>query len=345
MVKKNSGNINSRITFFGFMLSVLVVYLHTKNVDWYGLLENKSVFSEIVKGFQWFISDNIAQCAVPGFFMLSGCLFYKNFTMADYKNKMISRIHSLFIPYVCFNILRLIYAFFIRNILTAGGEQVVLSFRTILESIFLFKYNQGYWYMFQLILYVVLCPAVYVLIKNKRAGAICVLCLFIINMFDKFVMSVPVILLNSFFYYLLGAYLGRHFFEQIKKSPKHPLCFFIVGVVLSQISMYLFLKLNLIFFHFMFCLFLVVSLFVVTSLYKKTIVPSWMSLSFFIYSMHGTILEVSQKLLFYVLPRNPVFALAEYIVLPVISIFIIVLTAFFLKKKIPFIWKLLNGGR
>lgn len=327
------------------MLSVLVVYLHTKNIDWYGLLENKSFFSEAVKFFQWFISDNIAQCAVPGFFMLSGCLFYKNFSMADYKKKMVSRIHSLFIPYVCFNVLRLIYAFFIRNILTAGGEQVVLSLRTILESIFLYKYNQGYWYMFQLILYVVLCPAVYVMIKNKRVGSICVLSLFVVNMFDKFVMSIPVILLNSFFYYVLGAYLGRHFFNQLKKAPKHPFCMFISGIILSQISMYLFMKVNLIIFHFLFCLLLVVSLFMLTALFENIKVPIWMSFSFFIYSVHGTILEVSQKLLFYVLPRSPFFALTEYIILPVISIFLIVMTAFFLKKKMPFVWKLLNGGR
>lgn len=343
---ENAGRkINNRITVFSFILSVLVVYLHAKNVNSYGLIKGTSFAHDFVINFEWFISDNVAKGAVPGFFMLSGLLFYKSFDMSLYKNKMLSRFNSLVIPYLCWNVLRLFYALFIRNVMLVCDEKLVVDLNMLLNSIFLYKFNQGYWYMFQLILYVFLCPFVYALIKNKWAGIVSLALLFTVNMWPGLPEKVPVLLTDSFFFYMLGSYLGRFFFDIISKEPKWPVVSGGVLFVLSQFSMYFYMKTDFILYYFLFCLTIVCSLFILTAMIKNVKLPVWMSFSFFIYSLHGTILESAEQLLSGIFPRLARFALLEYIILPVFAIFVIVLIGTFLKNKLPFVWKLLNGGR
>ncbi len=345
MTENVAKKINNRITLFSFVLSVLVVYLHTKNIGNYAILHNASFAGNIVMNFEWFISDNIAKCAVPGFFMLSGFLFYKNFDMSLYKSKMTSRFYSLLIPYICWNILRMFYALYIRNILLVTGEKLAIDFEMLFSSIFLYKFNQGYWYMFQLILYVILCPLVYALIKNKWTGIVALAALFMVNMWPGLPEKVPVLLTDSFFFYVLGSYLGRFFYDIVSKDPPVPMLWTVLCFVISQVCMQLYLKTDFIFYYFGFCLSIVCAFFIATSMIKNMKLPKWMSFSFFIYSLHGTILESMQQQVLCLLPRRPMYAIAEYVVLPIFTIVVIVLIGLFLKNKIPFVWRLLNGGR
>ena len=349
VAENNKKRLSSRITLFSFLLSVLVVYLHAENVEWYNLTQNMTLVRYLVIKFEWFISKDVAKAAVPGFFILSGFLFYKRFDMSLYKDKMVSRFYSLFLPYLCWNVLRFVYAVLINNVIAPGAtpelDSISLNIQNILNAVFLYKYNLGYWYMFQLILYVILCPAIYILIKNKWSGLVFVLLIFAFNMMPNLPKYVPVLLPDSFFFYVLGAYLGRHFYDVVTKDPPHPILISLILFILSQVCMYFFTKTFHISFYLTFCLLLVCAFFVLTSAIKLKNIPEWMNCSFFIYSLHGTILEIANITLFHILPRTGSFAFGEYILLPILTITLTIITANFLKKKIPFLWRLLNGGR
>ena len=66
----------NKITWFSFIFSILVVWVHSANGE---LFLGRSPYLGAVTVFQRFLGNTIAQIAVPGFFMMSGYLFYRNF--------------------------------------------------------------------------------------------------------------------------------------------------------------------------------------------------------------------------------------------------------------------------
>ena len=114
------------ISFIRFPLCVLVVILHSdllaKPIYRLGILDieqNAPIYTSI----SWFFSRYLAYSAVPIFFIISGFLFFyniKEFTLSVYKNKLVTRVKSLFIPYLCWCLL-----YFLLYILI-GPDNIVL---------------------------------------------------------------------------------------------------------------------------------------------------------------------------------------------------------------------------
>ena len=80
-------------------LAILVVFIHTPDFD--------SVSS-------WIISRNLGTITVPGFFMISAYLLFakdREWNWRIYKGKLKSRLSSLLLPYVFWNIVALIVHF------------------------------------------------------------------------------------------------------------------------------------------------------------------------------------------------------------------------------------------
>ena len=80
-------------------LAILVVFIHTPDFD--------SVSS-------WIISRNLGTITVPGFFMISAYLLFakdREWNWRIYKGKLKSRLSSLLLPYVFWNIVALIVLF------------------------------------------------------------------------------------------------------------------------------------------------------------------------------------------------------------------------------------------
>ena len=72
--------------------------------------------------------------------------------------------------------------------------------------------------------------------------------------------------------------------------------------------------------------------------------PWWLSITFFTYVFHDMILEMLEKLVFVFGGANPLFALLDYMFIPLITFGVIVLVASGLRRLKP-LWSVLCGFR
>ena len=133
---------------YTLFLSVLVIFVHSTHFSLASLqaLPHSSFFSTsfLIK-IEFFFSEFLGQVAVPGFFFLSGFLFFRG--LDDAKNwgrKVKSRVFSYVLPYLLWNsAMTLLY-------LSFGKAE--WSMKSLWEGIFLYRFNPVFWYFYQLIL-------------------------------------------------------------------------------------------------------------------------------------------------------------------------------------------------
>lgn len=341
---------------YSAFLSILVVLIHTCNVDLYGVTAEGSAFTKFVWNLQQFISGNIAKIGVPSFFMFSGLLFYRDFDFSKYPKKMKNRFFSLIIPYFIWNLFRFVLFYALGKFGPEGSvfaqSRILFTLPNLLQGVFLYKYNLGYWFMYQLILYTLLCPVLYILLKKKSVALLTLCALFIVFCTDVLgditirVFQKKFIQIDGLFYYMLGAYVGMHHFDIVNKNATSTRYLAIFGVLLGQLFFFLFHKTYILFFYIAFCTVSAISFWYLFDICgRKPLPASITTITFFIYSGHGTILELFQQLHLHIFPHNAVTALAEYVCLPVITLGILVLASILLKRFMPKLWKLVNGGR
>ena len=192
------------IWWMSFILSLMVVWVHSENVDLFlGEIGRES----LVYRLEFFFAQTLGQIAVPGFFMISAYLFYRNFQFSKTVSKWKSRCKSLLLPYVLWNILYYLgYVVvtrlsFVKKII--GKEPVAFGLKELFQAVAYYKYNPVFWYLFQLLLLVVLAPFLYWIICRKWSGLLWLLLL--ITALWKNV-SLPILNLDALFYYSAAGY-------------------------------------------------------------------------------------------------------------------------------------------
>ena len=162
-----------KITWFSFVFSILVVWTHSFNAE---LFLGDTVYGDRLNEIESLFGDLAAQIAVPGFFMISGYLFYRNFTWHKLKSKWESRIRSVLVPYIVWNTLYyLAYAAGSRipgvTELMGKGE-IPFNLTVLADAMVNHTYLYVFWYLYQLILLILLAPVLYGLLKRSWTAAI-----------------------------------------------------------------------------------------------------------------------------------------------------------------------------
>lgn len=336
------------------LLAILVVLLHTENLHAYTFSD--SAFSSFVKGFEWFFSENICKIAVPAFFMISGSLFYRDFDISLYPKKLKSRFFSLIIPFFVWNLFRFLL-FYILGVTgfakgVMGAQPLQFNLESIIASVVFYKSNLGFWFIYQLIIYTILSPVIRLMVKNKWAGLLVIfgmIFLYSTDIFGNFLMITMkkrFILLDSFIYYLIGAYIGTHGFSLLNKKSNTIKYLSFFGIILGQVLHYIYLHTCFLWIYVLWLAISAISIWYAYDYIKPKIKsPSLTSVTFFIYAGHGTILEFLHLLGAYTLPDSAMVALITYILFPAITLGILVLLSKFYKRFTPRLWKVINGGR
>ncbi len=162
--------LQNRVRRFSFFLTVLVIWAHAYNAE---LFLGAAGREGLTGWLERFLGGGVAQAAVPGFFMISSALFFRNYELnwASTANKWKRRVRSLLIPYFLWNLLY--YAGYVIGsripVLTAviGKGEISCTWEELCRAVLLYRYHYVFWYVFQLLLLTLLSPLIYWIAEER----------------------------------------------------------------------------------------------------------------------------------------------------------------------------------
>ena len=336
------------IWWMSFILSLLVVWVHSENAE---LFLGEMGRESLVYRLESFFAQTLGQMAVPGFFMISAYLFYRNFQFSKTVSKWKSRCKSLLLPYVLWNTLyylgyvvvtRLSFA---KNVI--GKEPVAFDLKELLLAAVYYKYNPVFWYLFQLLLLVILAPFLYMIIRRKRSGLAWLL-LLIFALWKN--VSIPLLNLDALFYYSASGYAVL-FKEKVEgeNTPFQKKIWFAV-LIFSWLILWLFGRPGK-FLHFTpvhTVLTRLLGVLIFYSILKE--IPfrpatSTVKNSFFLYAIHFPWARFFNKAGAVLFKGNQGAAAVFFLTMPFLILGISKVLGELLKHTVPGIYEILSGGR
>ena len=355
---------------YTLFLSVLVIFVHSTHFSLASLqaVPHSSFFSTsfLIK-IEFFFSEFLGQVAVPGFFFLSGFLFFRGLDdVKSWGRKLKSRVFSYVLPYLLWSsVMTLLY-------LSFGKAE--WSLKNLWEGIFLYRFNPVFWYFYQLILLSFCLPFMAILVilirgntAINRAGTesamsplfLCFPLLFLLLVY--FQVDVPFLNEDAAFYYFLGGSLALLWDGRKLFLPSFPLLVFALFCYAQTLLPHAIgiLLLATVFYRLGMALFFL-SLFmkkeggILPMKRGKSILQTLSDMSFYIYASHYLFLRLWFFLQGFLETRTAAFTgdagrdafkLFFYLLSPVYCLFLAYFTGKGMKGLSPGLWKLLNGGR
>lgn len=185
------------------------------------------------------ISTIFAHVAVPLFFFISGFLFFyhTSFSFDIYKQKLRSRVKTLLIPYLFWNVVVLIchWAIYLFSpiTLTSGYYKLVYDYswldylRIFWDVNGDFPLNGALWFVRDLMVMIICSPLVYWALRYFR-------CYILILVGGSWILAMDIPHLTAIFFFSLGAWFSlnrRNFVEDFKSFyPFGVLVYFIIAL-------------------------------------------------------------------------------------------------------------------
>lgn len=355
MRRLTESDFRNKIIWMTFILSCLVVMIHSYNADLFIEEAGNGYFGRAVWQVQNLVSQAVPSIAVPGFFIISAYLFYRNLSWGKISGKMTRRVGSVLIPYIVWN--AFYYGLFLAVshipvpglALIAGKGEVTFSLENLADAIIHYTYNPVLWYMQQLILLIALAPVIYAIMsKQLLGGAAIALLLYLLGKATV----IPVLNLDALLYFSVGAFAALHGSEIVEMRDRDEMRWRIIKALAAFGGLLL-------------CIWLFWTThrdinFLTAVLYgimaPVTIwiaLPSgglpdpvpWMRESFFLYAFHFLVVRSINKAASLVLPHTAGTAFLLYLAAPVAAVLLSYWISELLKRKMPPLWKLLSGGR
>ena len=198
--------------------------------------------------------------SVPIYFFISGYLFFFNgkFSMVEYYRKLRRRIKSLLVPYIIWNTLSIILLVIVLLSpfvsMMKYGEEVNLSIGNILSCFWIYDggfagvniptssapINMPLWYIRDLIVMVLLSPAIYWLLK--KIGIIFLLLMCIVWIYFSIETVKVYVPRDALFFFSFGAYFsikGKDMIGIFSRFLKpSAILYILVSIVLSFVFFY-----------------------------------------------------------------------------------------------------------
>lgn len=327
----------NKITYLRFFMAFSIIWNHAYNVEVYNLQLKYGGGLYLFERF----TNSITFVSLALFFALSGFLFYQNLSKDNIKRKLLSRIYSLIIPYIVWNITGFIY-FQLLSLFPAlrqyyGGQIETFSVSVLLNAIFNYKYNAPTWFLKTLIIYTYIMPIFYPAFKNKKIAIAFFIASILISCYGTLLGSSHLMNLS---FYCLGMICGMHYKDLVlmkydKKAKKYSLYIFILLMIINLYiresfygSIYyggasvVFIRLLAIV-----CVWIFSDALAIKEKPKR-----WMNYSFVIYVSHEMVLEPIEKVILILLGNNVFGATIDYVFAPVLCMIIVCFGCFILEK-------------
>lgn len=351
MESSRSTYFSKKVVFLNVVATILIVLLHSETPVRWGMPLDGEHFP-----FIWAVYV-LTQIAVPLFFFISALLFYRDCEWKDIPKKLYRRIFSLLIPFVIWNLFFVIVYWALGKIpFTADKMAQGVALDTPLQWIDA-VWNTRFtplWFVKYLIYFCLLSPVVLLLIKNRWVGIAAAIAFAAASVILKWEGMTDLAYWAPV--YIAGALTGRYLYNGEKdenvrlfscsgKTTRIWLTVAFMAVIVSAYAFALLSEDNWIALRYLcpVAVWMVFDLLVPDDFRERFTVKKWMGYTFFIYATHHFLLNVEQTLVRAYLPGTPAVLNLTFVITPIITLFIIILTAAFL-SRFKF-YKLLTGGR
>lgn len=239
----------------------------------------------------------VSQSCVPCYFIISGYLFFYNineFGISDYKKKIKTRINSLLVPYIIWNIIAIVpFCIYHSN----GQINELLNNKEYISLLRIFwdngsgffPLNYPLWYLRDLIVIILCSPIVYFCVKMIKVYFLLFL---ILTYLTGIYNGGPGFSITTILFFSIGAYMGIYKFDFISIIKKMfiPLSIVWIGlfcVYLIDLSNYAFIK-NL--FHIIWAFYFFSLFSLIKNGYTLKLLKSLSQSSFFAYATHALLI-------------------------------------------------------
>ena len=334
----------AKITWFNFICCVLVIWNHSGNAE---LFFPGIAADDPLMHFEYRIVPEIIRVNIPCFIMLSGYLFYRDFSWDKLMGKWKRRVRSLLIPYLLWN--TLYYAGYLLTSHVDGLQGIVnkpglsLTFEGAFNAIVRFAFNPVFWFMYQLLILVALAPVLYFFLQRVWSGII-FLAVLLYALFMG--VALPELNLDALIYYSAAAFIAVH----LKESAEAPWSrrrvlfgivllaagifvgrryyteYFVPGIVLYQLAAS-------------------ISVWLMVNEERLGRIRPFMTCTFFIYAFHFIPVRFVNKAAAILFPGQKAVAVLLFFFMPVIAVSVCFQAARFLRRFLPKVCMVLNGGR
>ncbi len=335
---------------FSYVLAVLVFTIHLSTLDNYV----PYVGADIKKPLIWFVKV-FSRVAVPAFFILSGALFFRNYEPGSFVIKLKSRFKSLVLPYLAWNVIWMLFGwittiFFSQYFVSRPPSDI--SLRGVFVSVFLHGDNLPFWFIGNLILFIILSPVVYGWLKNKYVGVVSIssvlAAVYVLNLHYANFLKTWFVDAESIVYYMVGSYIGIHYFHWFADSSRSKAVIGFIVALVCIVSRCTFdftandllgrtLSLT------PFALGLFFAFDVIVTHCKQ--VPEFVNHSFWVFAAHLNFSAVITKLLFFVLPKNMAAAWLNLVITIISTLILIELLNRLVWRFSPKLYSILSGSR
>ncbi len=339
-------------TIVTYILSVMIVLLHLSTFANYS--EGKGIIQQINDVFYVVFKETIVRVAVPAFFLISGALFFRDYTNENYLRKLKHRIHSLAIPYLIWNtvwmIFNIVASYSFLSDYFVGRDKYALSVPNVLLGIFHYQGLPALWFIFDLMFFALLSPIINLLVSRKWLGTASIIALALLAQLGVLLPEQIFFDGTAIIYYTAGAFIGKHCQEWFSsKSTKREI--YVAGAVCIVGMVYLYGAFCGWFPYPLICEVVLLSVMAVSlwrfldPLTEKIKHVDCMNESFMVYVLHGNLNSIITKLFFLTLPKTPYFAIPNYILSAVFVLLLIRFICWFLKKYAMPVYRVVSGAR
>lgn len=362
-----SPNVSKAISIARFPLMIGILFIHNRSIVTDDNLSGAGY--DIYRLIYTFGSELFSSICVPAFFFISGYLFFsnvENFNTNIYVFKLRKRLTSLVIPYIIWNAIPAIIVivkgllgedggreFSVRWFLsfywdyTSGGDVVNIFGWHVPVS---FPINGSLWFVRDLTIMSVLSPIVYFVMRYlKFVGVLTFVILYVFTIWPHTIFLMGA---TSLCFFSLGAYFSIHQkdFERFERLSRRSFLFWLLAVVLLY-CLHLESVLNLILVRACNVLgvFAFIGIVVYWVTHYRVLLPRICTESvFFVYAAHTIYINavVGVYLLPAIIPgQHYLLLLLKYLLATLVTWAICVCIYMFLKRTIPNVLMIMNGGR
>jgi peptidoglycan/LPS O-acetylase OafA/YrhL len=304
------------------------------------------------------ISNGIARIAVPLFYLISGYLFFINFngSFSQYRLKLKSRLSTLLIPYLIWNLLAIFILLLlhllpeVQNILYSSNSRMYLdtNWSVIDKIVGLSGYPAAYqfWFIRDLMVVILLAPLIHTIFR--KYSSLLIVVTGVLWYLQIWPISIPSS--TTVFFFILGAGMtrGDSLFEVIDKYRKPGAGIFITILLLDTYSHGFLINEYIHRLEILIGCFVVLQMSGVVSENHK--INHWLvglsKYSFFVFAVHEPMLTIIRKFVLSLFEHiTPLALFSIYLFLPLIVVALSIYLYKFITLLSPKLIGLISGHR